>query len=388
MHVCFHRSIFSAIEFYHDLFLDVPWMAMIRRDYRRMKTKIIEMNIYTTTTQPIEPYDLTTTRISTRVYFFVLILSIMNLIIFTGLQTDIHTHEVRNPSAEIFANLYEKYSSTLQCSCSEISINYGSFVSLSPRYHPICSSAYLSSEWINSIEGTLNNDTFYQHEDFHMFGQSFFLTISVLCSTAQSTLNGAWFIFNHSTLITDNALSKEELLVRTHSALDQFQSNTINEFKRLFALIRIHTKTMLSAKRTNIEFYTRQTADDVEVRFDFRSSLDEHVFFVDRMVNELISNLLLFDMIIVFVHWMINVVNKWPCIPMEFERFMKFNFIFPRSLSDVLRCNRFYDHHWNVSSIRRVSMLFKRKFSRHIRSIFPFLISMLHDLHRKHRLEQ
>lgn len=224
---------------------------------QQMRMKIIEWNIYRKNNQPLNDYDMTTGRIATRVYLFFLALSITNLILFTSLQTDIHRINIDQPS--------EQYSSNLHCPCTQISINYSSFTTLSPRYHPICSSLFITPEWINSISGIENNEFHYEHVDFHLIGQSFFSTISVLCSTAESTVNAAWFVFNHSILITENAISKDEFLIRTTAALEQFQMNTIKEFQRLFSLIRLHTKTMLSAKRTNVEFYTRQSVNDLQV---------------------------------------------------------------------------------------------------------------------------
>jgi hypothetical protein len=242
--------------------LGVPLIQRFQAAYRRMKIIITQLNLYKIDRRNTDPYNLTTAIISTRIYLLVLGLSITNLIIFTSLQIDIQSITVENPSRKTFEDLHNKYSTTLQCPCSQIAINYGSFVSLSPKYHPVCSSPYVSTAWILSIIGQINPQFIYTHYDFHMVGQAFFSTVSILCSTAQSTLSGAWLIFNHSTLIIDHALPYKELISRTNSTLDQFESNTINEFKRLFSLIRLHAKTMLSTKRSNIDLYTRQLIND------------------------------------------------------------------------------------------------------------------------------
>ncbi len=246
----------------------MPVIQRFQAAYRWMKVKITQLNLYTIDGRETDPYDLTTAIISTRIYLLFLGLSITNLIIFTSLQIQIQSFTIENPSRETFEDLHNKYSTTLQCPCSQIAINYGSFVSLAPKYHPVCSSPYVSTEWILSIIGKINPNFTYDHYDFHVVGQAFFSTVSVLCSTARSTLSSAWFIFNHSTLITDQSISNRELISRTNSTLDQFESNTINEFKRLFSLIRLHTKTMLSTQRSNIDLYTNQViADNIEVTF-------------------------------------------------------------------------------------------------------------------------
>jgi len=240
-----------------------------------MKVKVTLLNVYKIKSDNIDPYDLATAKISTRIYLLFVCLSVTILIIFSSLQMQIQNITVEHPSQETYEHLRNIHSTALQCPCSQIAINYGSFVSLSPKYHPVCSSQYMSFEWIDSIEGTFNPNFEYRHEDFHAVGQAFFSTISVLCTLAQSTLESTWLNFNHSALITDHVLSNQELMIRANSILAQFESNTINEFKRLLSLIRLHTKTMFSTKKSNADLYTNRLIDYyVEVKF-----LDIHCFF-------------------------------------------------------------------------------------------------------------
>jgi hypothetical protein len=233
-----------------------------------MKVNLIQLNLCKIDSSNTDSYDLITAIISTRIYLVFLGLSIPIIIIFLSLQMHIHNFTVENPSRKAYEHLHNNYLTTFQCPCSLIAISYGSFVSRSPKYHPVCSSPYISLRWINSIVGTVNPNFSYSHEDFHRVGQAFFSTVSVLCSVAQLTLSGAWLIFNHSTLITDRVVSDRELMIRTNSILDQFESNTIHEFKRLLSLIRLHSKTMFSAKQSNADLYTRQLINNtIQVMF-------------------------------------------------------------------------------------------------------------------------
>ncbi len=115
----------------------MPVIQRFQAAYRWMKVKITQLNLYTIDGRETDPYDLTTAIISTRIYLLFLGLSITNLIIFTSLQIQIQSFTVENPSRETFEDLHNKYSTTLRCPCSQIAINYGSFVSLAPKYHPV-----------------------------------------------------------------------------------------------------------------------------------------------------------------------------------------------------------------------------------------------------------
>ena len=228
-----------------------------------MKIKIIQFNLFNTPATDTDPFDLTTSIISTRVYVLLLGLSMTILIIFIGLQIQIHTVTIHNPSQTIYENLYSNYPTTLQCPRSQIAIPYRSFLSFSPVYHPVCSSLYLSADWINSIEGTINLDFAYNYTDFHMVGQGFFTAVASLCSLSQSIVSDRVYFFNQSTLITDDLLPATELMVRAGIIFDQFETTTIAEFKRTLLLTRFFTQAMFSTSRGNADLYTDQLIDNI-----------------------------------------------------------------------------------------------------------------------------
>ena len=194
-----------------------------------------------------------------------------------------------NPSVETFEQLYRNYSTQVQCPCRRIIINYGSFLSLTPRYHPVCSSDYLSDEWMHSLTGipfpdfSQIFDYEYKYDDFHHMGASFFSTVKTLCSMAQTTYSNSYLLFEHSALVTDYAMSSTELQIRMNDTLDQFQSNRIKDFKQLFSLIRFHTQSMLTSVRTNADLYTNQLFDESQaVRDEYFSLCQPICFFVEK----------------------------------------------------------------------------------------------------------
>jgi hypothetical protein len=235
-----------------------PCIDRLRAVCRFMGAKVIQFNLFKTPNAPIDAIHLTITLISTRVYLLILCLSITNIAIFTALRIQMQTVTIQLPTLETYQILHSTYPISLQCQCSQIAVRYGSFVTLSPQYHPVCSSLYVSISWINSIVGTINLDFSYSYTDFHMAGQAFFTTIAALCSLAQSTISDTWFIFNTSMIITDQVLPNQTLMARTSILLDQFQLNTVAEFKRALLLIRWQTQTLFSITRGNADLYTTQ----------------------------------------------------------------------------------------------------------------------------------
>ncbi|CAF4332423.1 unnamed protein product, partial [Rotaria sordida] len=143
-------------------------------------------------------------------------------------------------------SLFKKYPLTLKCPCNQIVIPYGSFISFSPEYHPVCSSLFISDEWIISTRGRTSIDR-YPTVKFEESGPYFFNALAALCSLTQSTLSNAWQIFNRSSLITVQALPYEELIDRSNATLQQFIRNTLAEFKRIRRLISTHSHSMFLA---------------------------------------------------------------------------------------------------------------------------------------------
>lgn len=86
---------------------------------------------------------------STRLYILLMIsfILIVGLLLIFVPQTLVVT--VDNPSLVAYKQLYNQYSSTLDCPCSTINILYESFVSVEYALHPLCH--LIDDEWIMSF---------------------------------------------------------------------------------------------------------------------------------------------------------------------------------------------------------------------------------------------
>ncbi len=63
-----------------------------------------------------------------------------------------------------FEKLYSEYGEMLSCPCSTISTLYEIFVSNTIRFHPVCSSFFVSQQWIEALY--LLNKSLYVTTDF------------------------------------------------------------------------------------------------------------------------------------------------------------------------------------------------------------------------------
>ncbi|CAF1148794.1 unnamed protein product [Rotaria sordida] len=184
--------------------------------------------------------------IATRLYIFLTIIGLITLSIYTSLLKRNKTYSVDRPSFTKFEELYSMYSSTLTCSCSYLSMSYGRIMSLSPRFHSICSSEYLKDDWLSYFgRGSIPNDTYeLLLIDFRASGEWIFQMLSILCRISSETVNDAIRIFQSNRFVTMNTLSRSQFTMGTKTRMKQFEQNSI---VLLFSLIRL----IRSSIRTN-----------------------------------------------------------------------------------------------------------------------------------------
>jgi hypothetical protein len=119
--------------------------------FRRVISRLETLNFFSSPITATNEYELRNERISTRL--FILILTILILLIFTyTAQVKITQNiEVKEPSYEHFQSLTLRYQQTLRCSCDNVTIPHDSFIVLKPYFHQLCSSQFITQEWIDYI---------------------------------------------------------------------------------------------------------------------------------------------------------------------------------------------------------------------------------------------
>ncbi|CAF1383603.1 unnamed protein product [Adineta steineri] len=168
--------------------------------------------------------------LSTRLYIVLIIISLITLTTYTSISHRIENKTVILPSQFIYENLQNKYGNSLQCSYTRISIPYGNFVQTSPLFHQVCSSDFISQQWINFIFQTYS--TFIWPIDVRTSLSAMWQLIRTFCQSSINITTDALNQFDNSLLINTMLLTEELLEAKVQAALSllhQTASSTLTQ---------------------------------------------------------------------------------------------------------------------------------------------------------------
>ena len=69
----------------------------------------------------------------------------------TLMKPQARTIVITDIDANKFEKIYLKYGDTLSCPCSKLAISYQTFVSNAIRFHPVCTSFFVTQQWIQAL---------------------------------------------------------------------------------------------------------------------------------------------------------------------------------------------------------------------------------------------
>ncbi|CAF1399346.1 unnamed protein product [Rotaria sordida] len=194
-------------------------------------------------------------QIINRCHFILLIATICLLYLATSLTLVSKTERVIRPSLFTYQYLLTNYQDSLQCSCSDISIEYQSFLTITSRIHQICSSDFVSNDWIDYIYNTI--DPFHlNYTDFRTTAIGQYQLLASFCQLSRQVLNDALSNLLTSHFIDTELLSYNVLYERIQSSLKEFQMAIPNSFLNSLSVIRETTGTnmLMNMFMTSSEF--------------------------------------------------------------------------------------------------------------------------------------
>lgn len=204
-----------------------------RQFYGLLRQKLLTMDFF-------EFDDIRLGIISTRVYVVLLLIGVLLFSIYTSLAADLYVVTLYSPTLNEFETAELSYPSSLVCSCSHLSIGYNQIMHVQPRYHQLCSSAFLTDTWLAYFDlGPNARMLAWNPSDFRLAGQGFFVLLQVLCMMAEEVVNTAVANFNATDLITRRVLARADFKAETDTILTQFELQTVASFMWLFELLRI-----------------------------------------------------------------------------------------------------------------------------------------------------
>ena len=167
-------------------------------------------------------------RISTRLFIVLMIIALSILVLYTSLVIVTQNVTIKQPTVNIYTELQAKYSQTLVCPCTQISINYGKFISFDPTFHQICSSDFITAHWLNYLSIGTDQSTYVF--DLRSIGSIYYATLIKFCDLSLETINNALLLFNFTQYITKNLQDVNLFQSQTEQIVTLFKQATINSY--------------------------------------------------------------------------------------------------------------------------------------------------------------
>ncbi len=231
--------------------------------FARCKHYLTTLNIFPSVSTSTDEYELNTQRISTRLFLFIFIASLIILLFYNSLIMVQKTVKVETPSFTEYSdlNLNSAYNETLTCSCSKISINYGKFIRIEYTLHQVCSSIFVSQPWFKCLENIPENLVQFglPSLDFRASGKIAFQTLRSFCELINSTILDNRIQFYSNQYVSAFVIHQQLLNFQIESLTGQFRSSITNSFLLSLATIRDTTEanTLLSGRLINADMMIR-----------------------------------------------------------------------------------------------------------------------------------
>ena len=163
---------------------------------------------------------------------------IISLYIFHANAPETITETILKPNLPTYQRLFHGYKENVKCPCSQISIEYNSFMNLSiSNQHVICSSPFITSDWFETlILPTLQSRN--SPMDFKTSAIGFFQLLAYLCETTRQHIIDELSDMLKRTVIHSYVVSYEQLHSEMRSIITQFQMDTSDSFFATLELVR------------------------------------------------------------------------------------------------------------------------------------------------------
>ena len=114
------------------------------------------------------------------------------------------------------------------------------FISLSPTFHPVCSSRFVSDNWISVL--TIVAKSGLDEKDWRRSGVQLFRLLSTLCQLANGTATDAVQRFITRSIVTSKLLSELDFNILINTTFNQFIQSIIIDFGLLVDIVHLLTQ--------------------------------------------------------------------------------------------------------------------------------------------------
>ncbi|CAF1388030.1 unnamed protein product [Adineta steineri] len=181
--------------------------------------------------------------------------------VFVNPQTDIVTISDITPS--LFDQLRHEHGETLSCPCSTTIISYENFVLNTLSTDPICSSIFVSKEWVQSFY--IPYASSFPIIDFRTTAYSQFELLAAFCSFSQEFVSQVLTDINQQQLLTIELLVEDEVQSQVIENIKLIRANTYVQISSSLNFMQIITQSnsLISALNTNAQLLI--TTEDLSI---------------------------------------------------------------------------------------------------------------------------
>ncbi|CAF1436722.1 unnamed protein product [Adineta ricciae] len=209
----------------------------LKRSFDSIKQKLIQMNLFKSVPPSEDENLLQFERLVTRLYLMLFVTSLIIITIIISVEKQQMTVIVDSPTLNDFLELHHRHSHILECPCDQIAIDYGVIFRIESQYHEVCSSPYVTSEWIN-VKYFQSPTTKLITTDFRYLSQFHFQLLSTLCRISDEIIRDSLQSFYRTKFITNRLLNQQSFRTQIDSLISDFQKNILVSFQHLIELIR------------------------------------------------------------------------------------------------------------------------------------------------------
>ncbi|CAF1258824.1 unnamed protein product [Adineta steineri] len=225
--------------------------------YRKVKSYIQDFNLFPSVPPSTDEHQLRNEKISTRIFLYLLTLSLAILLLYNSLNNVTQTVNVKAPTMTKYLELYLTYSQTLKCPCKQISINYDTFLSIEYTFHQVCTSVFITQDWINF----LNEEYYYGGDlyldDYRLTSIFTFQALNTFCGLANQTTSIRLTQFYSTQYVSAFVIPSEIFDPQVQTLVEQFISSTTHDFSLSISTVRDTTQSnaLFSSQQSNYEMY-------------------------------------------------------------------------------------------------------------------------------------
>ena len=231
--------------------------------------KLRHLNLFPSIPPTTDQYQLTTQIISTRLFIITVAFSLIILIIYISAVNIIKTITINTSTLNQYSILYDNYPQFLTCPCTKISITYDQLVHVTYTPHQMCSSGFVTDDWINYILQSWTSSLLLL--DFRVIGALQFQALQTLCRLVNNTISNSLTRFYASQYVSTVVTPSLLLQSLVDASVSQFISTTTKDFLSSFRIVRdtIQANRLFTAAQYNAYLETNPYSQFLSTEWQF-----------------------------------------------------------------------------------------------------------------------